>query len=556
MSGKRNRVKSEFEPLDTPKGKRGTRPRSLSADPPKRVTRSQTKEYRDLNRRNVILTSKNKPRRVEFDEKVDEIPSTSQPHTSTFNPNLFNAHVVLHRLQTESVEVSSSTFSPISINTHAADLNSNLQTDPNNSSASDRDISPTRQAELERQLELITEEERLRLAQKESFVRELIEHIRDIESPYPDYTQGDDEVLTDEIEMAKFKLNEIVNIIPSYDGKEEQLQLYLRSAKLYYDNVSNDEKPLVLDILLSKLSGKATKAIGNVAEVNTWEIFKNRLDENIPETLSYSLAHTQLQKVVQSKNESVSDYATRFEGALKKLKKASTQARGNDEITEAIGKTLFIQNMTTKNLRLVAASSDAKTTAEIIKYVKEKELILSEKPNQEENNGFCGFCHKPNHSEKDCNKRKHAQKLLKISPNNSRDTRSDNGNNRRNFYRSSNGNRSNDNRSYNGNNDRPNNEQQSQRSNNGNGRNRNYDNNSNGQSNNYSGGGNSNYNDRNNRNFNRDNRGGNNNRNNNQMNSQRMTTNSQDPPTPSNNIQVPLHELQAHAQFHAQNSEN
>lgn len=391
--------------------------------------------------------------------------------------------------------------------------------------------------------------------------------------------------------MAVFKLNEIVNIIPSYDGKEEQLKLYVKSAKLYHDNVEANEKPIVLNILLSKLSGKAVDAIGNVDEINTLDILIARLNEKIPETLSYTLAHTQLQRIVQMQNESINDYATRFEAGLAKLKKAASQTNGASEITESIGKTLFIQNMNNKNLKIVAASSNASTAKEIIKYVKEKDLILSEEPSHVEASGVCGFCLKTNHTEKECTKRKYAQKMLKLIPDDSKNSRQDgrnNDNGNRNnfnkpyksFNRQFNGDRQfNNNRSYNngdgdrqfnnnrsfnnGDGDRPNNNNnrsQNNRSHGGNFRNQDNSNNSNHQ-NGYSGNGNnsnSNYQNSGNRNSGNSRGAEGGNRNNNATNNnQRLTLNSQnDANIPEDDLQVPLRELQAHAQFHAQNSGN
>lgn len=381
--------------------------------------------------------------------------------------------------------------------------------------------------------------------------------------------------------MATYKLNEIVNVIPSYDGKEEKLKLYIRSAKSYYNGVAANERKFVLDILLSNLSGKAIEAVGDVDEIETLDTLVGRLNEKIPEAISYTLAHTQLQKIVQAKNESVNDYATRFEEALNKLKKAATQARGASDITEAIGKTLFIQNMTDKNLRLVAASSNATTTKEIIKYVKEKELILGEKPTQSADNNICGFCSKPNHIEKDCTRRKYAQKLLKITPSDSKTGDRHDGNYRNNFNKPFNNDRRFDNRQSSNDGNRSNNEQQNGQRYNGNGnRNRNYNDNysnrnSNGyngrDSNNYrnddhqnggssnSGSSNGNYNGRSGQNYYRGNNRNpdNGTRNNGPTNNQRTTLNSQNSPTtPEDDVQVSLRELRTHAQFHAQNSEN
>lgn len=388
-------------------------------------------------------------------------------------------------------------------------------------------------------------------------------------------------------EMATFKVSEIINAIPAYDGKESQLKLYIRSAKLYHNGVSATEKPIVLDILIFKLSGKATEAVGNVDEINTFDILIDRLNEKIPEPLSYTLAHTQLQKIIQKRGETVGDYAIRFEEALKKLTMAARQANGGNEITEAIGKTLFIQNMTDKNMRLLAASSNATTTKDVIKYVKERELILGEKPTLEDASGICGFCHRTDHVEKNCGKRKYAQKLLKISPGNTANAQSDannSGNNKN--YNNRPFNKPNGDRSFNGdrpfnngrrfNNNRPfgnggngsfgnnNDGSQNYRPNDGNGGS-NFRNRNNGQnSNNY--GSNSNNNDnanggRNNQNPNHGGNGNAGNRNNykngGQSNNQRMALNSQNVPNQSEgNIQIPLHELRAHAQFHASNSEN
>lgn len=398
----------------------------------------------------------------------------------------------------------------------------------------------------------------------------------------PGYEEENDEIFNlsflfrenEDSNMAIFKLNEIVNIIPSYDGKEEQLKLYVKSAKLYYDGVTEAEKPIVLNILLSKLSGKAVEAIGNVDEINTLATLTERLNEKIPEALSYTLAHTQLQKIIQTKNESISDYAKRFETGLNKLKKAALQTNGGMEITESIGKTLFIQNMTNANMQIIAASSNAETTKDIIKYVKEKDLILGKKPTQTETSGTCGFCSKPNHTENECNKRKYAQKLLKITPGDSKNQRTDGRNgrneNRDNYgrnYKSSNGTfsggRSNGNRQFNdgdtnrSNQNRP---QNNDRSNNGNYRNRGNGNNQNNHNDNSENGGNSN--ERNNQNYGNRNYGNNRNtentnRNNASTNNQRYTLNSQNTTNiPEDDLQVPLHELQAHAQYHAQNSGN
>lgn len=427
------------------------------------------------------------------------------------------------------------------------------------------------------------------------------ENIEDLEEDFHLSHLFDTSLESDsEYEMTTFKVSEIINAIPAYDGKESQLKLYIRSAKLYHNGVSDAEKPIVLDILISKLSGRATEAIGNVDEIDTLDILVNRLNEKIPEPLSYTSAHTQLQKIIQKRGESVNDYATRFEEVLKKLTLAARQTNGGNEITEAIGKTLFIQNMTDKNMRLLAASSNATTTKDVIKYVKEKELILGEKPTHEDASGACGFCHRTDHVERNCNKRKYAQKLLKITPENSPNAQSDanggggNGNynnrplnksnndrpfntgrrfnNNRPFNNGGNGSFNNDNdgsQSYKPNNGNHGNNFQNQNSGNNNSQSRNYGNNNfqnrnNGQnSNNH--GSNSNNNEnangaRNNQNPNYGNNGNagsrNNYRNNGQSNN-RMTLNSQNVPNQSeDNVQVPLHELQAHAQFHASDSEN
>lgn len=389
-----------------------------------------------------------------------------------------------------------------------------------------------------------------------------------------------------ETEMALYKLTEIIPVIPSYDGKEELLKLYIRSAKHYYNGVAENERQPILDILLSRLTGKAAEALGNVDEINTIDIMIERLNDKIPEALSYTLAHTQLQGIIQRGNESVNDYAKRFEETLNKLKRAATQAGGGMDITEAIGKTLFIQNMTNENMRLVAASSNAATAKDIIKYVKERELILNARPTRQMIGGICGFCSKPNHAEAECSKRKYAQKLLKITPNESRNSHSDsrnNGNRNRNNF----GESFRNDRRFNGNRSFGNNNPQGFRHNNGNGGNNNGSGNGDGNSNNYRNNGNgyqgrnengnNNYRNRNggnnserggsynfgNANNNRGtNNGGNNNRgnfrNNNHTNdNQRTTLNSQNEPIQAeDNVQISLRELQTHAQFHATNSEN
>lgn len=131
--------------------------------------------------------------------------------------------------------------------------------------------------------------------------------------------------------------------------------------------------------------------------------------------MDYQYAFTILQKTKKDKNETVSKYADRFLIGYRNLAKAA--GAGANLVTNKTGRALFIQNLQDTNYQTIATACGEQNTEALIKYVKEQEMMLSQKAVEEKmGENTCGFCNVTNHKERDCRKKEMAQMLVTLSP--------------------------------------------------------------------------------------------------------------------------------------------
>lgn len=207
----------------------------------------------------------------------------------------------------------------------------------------------------------------------------------------------------------ELEAKDIIIGIPVFSGELKQLDAFINTCGVYYNMVTEAQKPDALRIIKAKITGEALAKAGPFGnDLNTWDLLKNRLKDRIKKPVSLEYANEDLNKVFQKKDETIEDYGARVKTKLKKLNEASRSLtniaaemtilrKANEK--QAISK--FEQNIRNATIKVLVSAAGKDTLDECISFAMQKELIEGNK-----NIKTCGFCGLANHDESSCRKKK------------------------------------------------------------------------------------------------------------------------------------------------------
>lgn len=97
--------------------------------------------------------------------------------------------------------------------------------------------------------------------------------------------------------------------IPVFSGDTKQLDTFLNTCGVYYNIVSDAQRPDTLKIIKAKITGEALSKAGPLGDdLNKWELLKKRLKERIKKHTLLEYANEDLCKTFQRRDESMEDF--------------------------------------------------------------------------------------------------------------------------------------------------------------------------------------------------------------------------------------------------------
>lgn len=175
--------------------------------------------------------------------------------------------------------------------------------------------------------------------------------------------------------------------------------------------MSEAQKPTLLLIIKAKIRGEALVKIAPLTDITTWAALKTKIRNAIRKPVSYEFAQEDLASSFQKRDESIEDYAKRFESKLHKLNEASRSLAQTDpekailiKANEKLAISKFEQNIRDNTVRILVTASAKTTLDEAIHIALHREMSEKSKNNKKS----CTFCGLPNHTEDMCRKKKAA----------------------------------------------------------------------------------------------------------------------------------------------------
>lgn len=196
--------------------------------------------------------------------------------------------------------------------------------------------------------------------------------------------------------MSTFNLQHAIKLIPEYDGNPATLHRFLQVAKIQYARATEeDDKLEFLDLIKSKLSGRAYNVILRYNEYQSWDELKMALEKHFSKERSIQIVQTELFNIRQSYGESVAHFSERIEKLLEELDIASSKGQ-----TIEGGKAIRLLNEKTainnfksglrNPLKLILKATQHESLRAAIDMALEEERLL-EADNKREGSGFRSF---------------------------------------------------------------------------------------------------------------------------------------------------------------------
>lgn len=206
----------------------------------------------------------------------------------------------------------------------------------------------------------------------------------------------------------ELQAKDIIIAIPSFTGDMKQFDGFLNTCGLYYDMVTNDQKPFVLKIIKAKISGEALLKAGPFDDtIDDWNKLKKKLKEHLKKPVSLEYAMEDLNNSFQKSDESIEDFGSRIKTKLRKLNQASRTMTDSDAEKKVVAKmhekqaiSKFEQNLRNQNVKILVSAAQKTSLDECITFAMQKELIEKNK-----NIKNCNYCGLQNHEENNCRKK-------------------------------------------------------------------------------------------------------------------------------------------------------
>lgn len=215
--------------------------------------------------------------------------------------------------------------------------------------------------------------------------------------------------------MASLDISIAIKRISEFDGRPSRLSLYLKATEKTYNAVSDVDKPELLNVILSRLTGRAAESLDSADDIVNFTQLKALLQKTFLEEYSFQCTFISLQQTIQGRNETLDSFAERFLLWYKRL----VRAADNDDQTNKIGRVFFIQNIRDEQLQTIASACDIQNTFQLVKYVRQQEAILCKEPLRGKyiQNSY-QFYNMDNHEQNKCRNREMMERLVGVQPEN------------------------------------------------------------------------------------------------------------------------------------------
>lgn len=223
------------------------------------------------------------------------------------------------------------------------------------------------------------------------------------------------------VKMSSFNISHALKLIPEYDGDSKTLHRFIQVCKIQYARATSAEhKAEFLDLIRSKLAGRAYDVILRHNTYSTWEEIERALQNEFSKDRSPQIIQTEMFNLQQGFRENVLEYASRIERLLEELDISTTKnesAVGSNAIRK-LNQQMAINNFKRglrHPLKLILKATRHETLREAIDYAAEEEKLLETERKLNPTTSFrtstpntprkqCQFCKNFGHEANECRK--------------------------------------------------------------------------------------------------------------------------------------------------------
>ena len=222
-----------------------------------------------------------------------------------------------------------------------------------------------------------------------------------------------------------FNLKELVNLIPNFEGKSEELEGFLSIVDCLYTEVAEADKAKFVLFTKVKFRGKALEAIQENATVRDWPTLRKLLKEKLKSTVqNIELTKLQFSSISQFHNENLQEYTERVKNLFLLLNK-SVPVDCPQELSayirkenDSIAKRAFEDGLLDINLARNIVAADLTTFQEAVNFAKKMDfrfnVMTSDQITEQSFRSnfrpnlhcdFCDYCEISGHKEINCRKK-------------------------------------------------------------------------------------------------------------------------------------------------------
>jgi Zinc knuckle len=145
----------------------------------------------------------------------------------------------------------------------------------------------------------------------------------------PDSESADSSIESFKMSETTLSLGMAFKLIPEYNGNREELQKFISSCELSLNRIAAINKPLLFELIKTKISGKAYNVI-RFRPVESWEALRLLLEEFFIEKRTVAILQLGLTTLRQKTGESVRSYAQKMETLLGPLIDLSIEGKSQE----------------------------------------------------------------------------------------------------------------------------------------------------------------------------------------------------------------------------------
>lgn len=229
----------------------------------------------------------------------------------------------------------------------------------------------------------------------------------------PPFQPKDSEQLKDHSKkiMATFNMSQAFKMIPEFDGNPMNLHRFIQISEIQYKRAKTVEEKLdFLDVITSKLVGRAYNLILRYHSYDNWQDLKKSIEANFSKLRAVQLIMADVFSLSQDIKETVSAYASRTEKLFDELNVSSTSALETESQTiHKLNETTVLNSFVNglrEPLRLILRAARLETLSAVIDLALQEEKLNQLQAKAEINHKmYCSYCKTNTHNTKNCRRR-------------------------------------------------------------------------------------------------------------------------------------------------------